>query len=117
MAKGFYTAFIFRNAHVPRHNVQQVCKADNEEYLRAYLVRRHKVAPGQIAIIEHRDTDQAPTFYWNKSGLFKCENCNALGFEPSKQLGCCTFCDGTTGGHPPTETEIINWNNVFLGRN
>lgn len=36
-----------------------------------------------------------------------CPTCQSVGF-PISRMGWhrCTFCDGTEGGHPPTEREI-----------
>lgn len=40
----------------------------------------------------------------------KCPYCNSSGFPPSKMKDRCTFCDGTEGGHPPTEEEVEEHN-------
>ena len=40
--------------------------------------------------------------------LLECPTCKSKGFEPSKLPNCCTFCDGTFSGNPPTEKEIYD---------
>ena len=44
------------------------------------------------------------------ASAYKCPTCKSEGFIPSRMKNRCSFCDGTEGGHPPTEDEIIHWN-------
>jgi hypothetical protein len=43
-----------------------------------------------------------------------CHTCGSVNFEPSPLPDQCTFCDGTVGGHPPTQREIEAANHVPL---
>jgi hypothetical protein len=57
-----------------------------------------------------------------RDNVLVCETCGGIGFDESV-LGPerCTFCDGTEGGNPPTEGEVVAYkaarkNALFIER-
>lgn len=53
-----------------------------------------------------------PAVLENAEAQFRCPTCKSYGFLRSAMFNRCSFCDGTTGGHPPDQKEIDDWNNL-----